>query len=191
MHCTIEDLVALRDGEGSVWARRHVVECPTCQTEMDALYQRVAALRALPPLVPPRDRWTVVRDGLRAERRGRRWRLVGLAAAAALAGILVARPFGARGTAHAELALAKERSASIESRLEGMQDEGRVVSGREAALAAALEDRIAVIDGRLGRLDDIEAVAPEAELLNLWRQRVDLMEQLYTVRVTRAVYVGL
>ncbi|MGH9260998.1 MAG: hypothetical protein ACRD08_14070, partial [Acidimicrobiales bacterium] len=104
---------------------------------------------------------------------------------------LVARPSGPGGTAHAELALAKERSASIESQLADVQDEGRVMSGREATLAVELEDRIAVIDGRLGRLDDVEIVAPEAEQLNLWRQRVDLMEQLYTVRVTRAAYVGL
>jgi len=191
MHCTMDDLVALRGGEGSVWARRHVVDCGACQAELDALYQRVAALRALPPLGPARDRWPVVRDSRRAERRRRTWRLMGLAAAAALAGLLVARPFGAGGTAHAELALAKERSASIESQLEGVQDEGRVMSGREAALSADLEDRIAVIDGRLGRLDDIEAVAPEAEQLNLWRERVNLMERLYSVRITRAAYVGL
>jgi hypothetical protein len=58
------------------------------------------------------------------------------------------------------------------------------MSGQEAALAAALEDRIAVIDGALAQ------TAREAELLTLWQRRVDLMEQLYEVRVSRAAYVA-
>src|SRR6266496_1310289 len=64
--------------------------------------------------------------------------------------------------------------------------DGRVMTGREAALASALEDRIAVIDGQLA-----ERRAKEMEALNLWRQRADLMQQLVQVRVTRANYVGL
>jgi hypothetical protein len=31
----------------------------------------------------------------------------------------------------------------------------------------------------------------DAELVKLWRQRVDLMQDLVTVRATRARYVGL
>ena len=58
MHCTMDDLVALRDGEGSVWARQHVNHCATCQAELDALFQRIAQLKALPALRPPRDRWS-------------------------------------------------------------------------------------------------------------------------------------
>ena len=60
------------------------------------------------------------------------------------------------------------------------------MSGREAALASALEDRIAAIDGQLA-----ERQAEELEALNLWRQRADLMQQLVQVRMTRANYVGL
>ena len=57
-------------------------------------------------------------------------------------------------------------------------------SGREAALAVELEDRIAVIDGALAQ------TAREAELLDLWQRRVDLMEQLFEVRVSRTAYVA-
>ena len=94
MHCTMDDLVAVRDGEGSVWARRHVEECAACRGEMDALYQRVAQLKALPALRPPRDRWQAVRDTIVAERTQRRrgWTRAGLALAAALAGVMVVRP---------------------------------------------------------------------------------------------------
>src|SRR3989442_7713308 len=64
MHCTMEDLVAVRDGEGSTGARRHLEDCAACRAELDALYQRVAQLKALPALRPPRDRWDVVRAEL-------------------------------------------------------------------------------------------------------------------------------
>jgi len=60
-HCTMSELLAVRDGEGSAWARAHLEECPFCQQEMDMLYGRVAALRALPAHRPPRDRWAAIK----------------------------------------------------------------------------------------------------------------------------------
>ena len=188
-HCTMEDLLDLRAGEGSVAARRHVTDCMACGAELEALHQRAAQLRALPPRRPSRDRWPAVREALAAERRLHRrrlaWRIVGLAAAAGLFGIVVLRGVGP-GAAQAygdEIALAKQESAAIEERL-GAYDAPGVMSGREAALAAELEDRIAVIDGALAQ------TAREAELLQLWQRRVDLMEQLFEVRVSRAAYVA-
>jgi len=194
MHCTMDDLLALRAGEASVWARKHIETCAACRAELDALYQRVAQLKALPALRPPRDRWPVVREALRGDRARRRrtWGAWGgsLAAAAALAGVLLVRPNHA--ALHAELAQAKEQSATLEDALQRYDVDGRVLSGRAAALVADLEDRIAVIDGALtlggGRTD---APAQDAQLVKLWQQRVDLMQRLVTVRVTRARYVGL
>src|SRR5256885_10839814 len=94
MHCTMDDLLALRAGEASVWARRHLEECTTCRVELDLVYQRAAQLKALPSLRPPRDRWPAVRAALHAERHHRRtrWTGFGLAAAAALAGVMLIRP---------------------------------------------------------------------------------------------------
>lgn len=191
MHCTMEDLLALRASEGSVWAREHVETCPACQGELEALYQRIAQLKALPALSPSRDRWPAVLEAARAERGRlrRRWEWVGLAAAASLAGILVLRP-GSGGKLYAdELARVKEQSASLEATLQRYDPDGRVVSGRSAALAAELEDRIADIDGELARAGG--AQARSADLVGLWQRRVDLMQQLVSVRVTRAAYVGL
>jgi len=76
MHCTMEDLGALRAGEASVWARRHITTCTACQEELEKLYQRIAQLKALPALHPPRDRWPVIQATLRAKRARRRrsWR---------------------------------------------------------------------------------------------------------------------
>jgi len=185
--------LALAAGEGSAWARQHVAGCAACRAELEALYQRVARLKALPARRPARDRWPAVRDAVLAERRRRRerWGVSGLAAAAALAGLLVFRPFWTKPVDAAELARVKQQSATLEQQLGRYDPDGRVTSGRSAALAAALEDRIAVIDGELAQLGPSQAQAHSADLVNLWQQRVDLMEQLMSVRVTRAAYVGL
>ncbi len=193
MHCTMDDLLALRAGEGSVWARQHVAACAACHAELEALYQRVAQLKALSARRPARDRWPAVRDAVLTARRRRRerWGVWSVAAAAAVAGLIVFRPFWTGSVAGAELARVKQQSATLEQELERYDPDGRVTSGRAAALAAVLEDRIAVIDGELARLGLPETDARPAELVELWQQRVDLMQQLVSVRVTRATYVGL
>jgi hypothetical protein len=187
MHCTMDDLLALRAGEASAWARSHAEACATCRAELDALYQRVAQLKALPARRSPRDRWPVVRDAVMAGRRRRRdrWGVWGIAAAATVAGLLVFRPFGTRQADAAELARVKQESATLEQQLERYDPDARVMSGRLAAVAAVLEDRIAVIDSELAQ------PARGAELVKLWQERVDAMQQLVSVHITRAAYVGL
>jgi hypothetical protein len=189
----MDDLLALRAGEASVWARRHVEDCTACRDELDAVYQRVALLKALPALRPPRDRWSIVRDAARVERTRRRrtWGVWSVAAAAALAGVLLVPGLGDSGTLHAELSKAKDQSATLEDQLQNYDVDGRVLNGRTAARVAELEDQIAVIDGDLSRQAAAKAQAQDAELVKLWQQRVDLMRQLVNVRSTRARYVGL
>lgn len=191
MHCTIEDLVALRDGEGSVWARRHVEQCAECQAERERLYQRVAQLKALPALRPPRDRWSVIRDTVVAERsrKRQRWMRSGLAVAAAVAGLMVVRPMVQSPTHAQELAIVKDSSAQLETALRDYDSDSRVMSGREADLTAQLEDQIAVLDGQLAQFGN--SASSDAQLVDLWRQRVGLMQRLMQVHVTRAKYVGL
>jgi len=190
MHCTMEDLGALQAGEASVWARRHITTCAQCQAELELLYQRVAQLKALPSLRPPRDRWPAVRDSLRAER-SRRRRTWGtwtgsLALAATLAAVLLLRPTG-QGL-HAELSKAKQQSATLEDSLKQYDTNGRVMSGHTAAVVADLEDRISELDGTLAQR---EQQVQDAELVKLWQERVGLMRELMTARATRARYVGL
>lgn len=193
MHCTMDDLLALRNNEGSVWAKGHAEACPACRAELEALYQRVAQLKALPVRRPARDRWPVVSGAIRAQQRGRRrrWGAWSIAAAAGVAALLVFRPFWSGSVDAAELAQVKQQSATLEAELQRYDHDGRVMSGRSAALAAVLEDRIAVIDGELAQLGTTAAQAQAAQLVRLWQQRVDLMQQLMSVRVTRASYVGL
>ena len=190
MHCTMEDLGALQAGEASVWARRHITTCAQCQAELELLYQRVAQLKALPSLRPPRDRWPAVRDSLRVER-SRRRRTWGtwtgsLALAATLAAVLLLRPTG-QGL-HAELSKAKQQSATLEDSLKQYDTNGRVMSGHAAAVVADLEDRISELDGTLAQR---EQQVQDAELVKLWQERVGLMRELMTARATRARYVGL
>lgn len=197
MHCTMEDLGALRAGEGSVWARRHITTCEICQKEQELLYQRVAQLKALPALRPSRDRWPAVQAVIRAERSRKRrtWTWTGsLAAAAALAGILLLRPStGPHGQLHAELNQAKQQSATLEDSLQEYDIDGRVLSGHAAAVVADLEDRISAIDGSLALQNaftqDVET--RDAALIKLWQERVGLMRELVNAHVTRARYVGL
>src|SRR5439155_824137 len=130
--------LALAAGEGSAWARQHAAGCAACRAELEALYQRVAQLKALPTRRPARDRWPAVRDAVLAERRRRRerWGVSGLAAAAVLAGLLVFRPFWTKPVEAADLARMKEQSATLEAELERYDPDARVTSGRTAALAA-------------------------------------------------------
>jgi hypothetical protein len=193
MHCTMDDLEALRAGEASVWARRHITTCGTCQAELEKVYQRVAQLKALPALRPPRDRWPAVQAVLRAER-SRRRRTWGawsgsLALAATIAVILLIQP-SSPGELHAELSKAKQQSATLEDSLQQFDVEGSVLSGHAAAVFADLEDRISVLDGTLAQRVE-GSHERDAELVRLWQQRCDLMRELVKARVTRARYVGL
>ena len=192
MHCTMEELLALRANEGSVWGRQHLDDCPVCRAELEALYQRVAQLKALPTIGPARDRWPVVRERvIGARARGRRlWVARGLAAAALIAGVAVFRPFGGTSAYADELERAKRQSASLEAELQRYDPDSRVVSGRAASAAAELEDRIATVDGWLAQLNAAPA-GPDPQLVKLWEDRVNLMQQLVDVHVTNAAYVGL
>jgi len=188
----MEDLGALRAGEGSVWARQHITTCDVCQKELELLYQRIAQLKALPALRPSRDRWPAVQAVIRAERSRKRrtWSWTGsLAAAAVLAGILLMQPNG-QNTLYAELNRAKQQSATLEDSLKQFDVEGSVLSGHAAAVFAELEDRISLLDGTLAQRVE-GAHDGDAELVRLWQERVGLMRELVQARATRARYVGL
>jgi len=194
-HCTISELLALRDGEGSTATRTHVDECAECAAQLERLYQRTAGLKALASLSPPRDRWPAVREALEAERRSIRWsrmRWAGLAAAAVLVGIvgLQAIPHGtaADDLAAREVAGLVEESQELEALLASFQRPGRVVSGMTAATIADLEDRIAVIDLGITRAQAVSASSDA--MADLWRERVMLMDRLVSTHVQRTTYVA-
>lgn len=198
-HLSIETLVNLRgpgSEPGDTAAREHLQACPECQAELERLHQRVARLKALPPLRPARDRWPGIAARLREERRQRRARFAGLAGLAAAASIALAvgvaplltpEPSAEAGQIAQEMA----RSRALESALSQYDPESRVLDGRTAGIAEALENRIARVDRELEMTELLERQVREAELLRLWRERVGLLDALVDVRVTRASNVGL
>jgi predicted anti-sigma-YlaC factor YlaD len=194
-HCTIEELLAVRDGDGAGAALRHVDQCPACRAELDRLHQVAAALRALPVQRPPRDRWPEVR-AVAAGARRRRWIATGwmlLAAAAALAVVVGVRGWwpsgGQMAGQRANLDSLVSASQQMEEALRTLDPTSRVLSGRAASTIAELEDGIALVDAQLGEAQ--RTGASRDDLLRLWQQRVQLMNQLVNVHVTRAAYVGL
>jgi len=203
-HLTMEQLLALREPgvePGTAWARAHLGECAACRAELERLHQRVARLRALPALRPARDGWPGVRARLAAERRRRLWSragLAGLAAAASVALAVAGYDLGAPAPLEAsaqEISAARERSQALEQALDRFDPEARVVDGRTAAVAQALEERIADVDRRLQLVElerlEAEAMQADEERLQLWRERVGLLDALVDVHVTRASSVGM
>jgi anti-sigma factor RsiW len=190
------ELLELRDGEGSAWARTHVDECGECRAELERAHQRVAALKALPSYSPPRDRWPAVREELIRSRRRARWQRAawgGLTAAAAAIALFVAgRGLIGPGTPELmaqEVSELQQESRQLEEVLYTVANERRVVKGVTVAVIVALEDRIAVIDAGIATIQRDEGTVT-IELRDLWRERVELIDQLVTTHVTQVSYLG-
>src|SRR5439155_1317247 len=129
---------------------------PACRAELEVLYQRIAALKALPVRRPARDRWPAVRDTLRVEQRRqrRRWGAWSLSAAAGIALLLLIRPGPAGRVDAAELERVKQQSATPEAELERYDPDQRVTSGRTAAPADAAYPATPTRAPRLRLLDE-------------------------------------
>jgi hypothetical protein len=193
-HCSIEELLEVRNGEGSVGAKIHVDECEECRDELDRLHQCVASLKALPSLNAPRDRWPVVREQIVASRQRTWWTRMGWAAAA-----MIALALGANGLVpwpgadseqkpEVELQTLVEQSAQLDSMLKSIEKKSRVVNGLTAVTIADLEDRIIFLDSRLSSARRI--AISEAQLRALLEQRVLLMDALVNTHTKRTVNVG-
>lgn len=193
-HCSIQELLEVRNGEGSVGAKIHVDECELCRDELDRLHQRVAALRALPRINAPRDRWPLVRERIVAGRQRLWWTRMGWAAAAAIALALGANGLvpwpgaDSKRDQEAELRTLVEQSARLDSMLKSMEKKSRVVNGLTAVTIADLEDRIIILDSRLSSAQRITIT--EAQLRELLEQRVLLMDALVNTHTKRTVNVG-
>jgi hypothetical protein len=195
IHCTMEELLAIRGGEGSRAALRHLDDCDECRDELELVHQRIAALKSLPALQPPRDRWSVVRDQVLADRARKRRTMtswVALAAAASLAlaaGVTRLLPL-ATHTEPQELVVLVEEAEELEGLLRMFEPSSRVVNGRVATAIAEIEDRLMVVDNRLAEVRSMPMGDPSGDLIILWRQRVDLMDVLVRMHATNSTYIG-
>ena len=198
-HLPMETLVGLREAgnePGDTAAREHLDGCALCSAELERLHQRVARLKSLPALRPSRDRWPTLRERVRAERKRHRARFAGLAGLAAAASVALAVAVSTLRQPEVELTPAEieqamVRSRVLESALDRIDPESRVLDGRTAGIAQELEDRIARVDRELEMAELMERQSRDAQLLRLWRERVGLLDALVDVHVTRASHVGL
>lgn len=197
-HLSLEQLLALREPglePGVAGLRSHLESCPLCRAEAARLDQRGNRLRALRALKPARDHWPALERKLRAERRRqlvRRAAWLGLAAAAGIAVMVGLRTLRPAADPAQELALtqAMEQSRQLEQFIHSYNPDGRVTDGRTIRVAGELEDRIALVDQQLMAVRQREARDRDAVMLDLWRQRVGLLNALVDVHLTRASAVG-
>jgi anti-sigma factor RsiW len=191
-HGTVEELLALRDGEGSAWVREHVAACGPCAAELQRLEQVRAHLRALPVFAPPRDVWPVVREAARRERARRRlWTGSSLVAAAAVVVLAVAVLRRPASAAPEDVALqqAMAESATMEQLFRSVHPDRRALTGQAAGVVAELEDQLAQVDAALG--DTVTWQRDPGQVAALWKQRAGLLSALVDVHETRASMAGL
>jgi hypothetical protein len=195
MHLTVEDLLAVRDGEATADAVAHADSCPQCSAEIERLRAVQGRLAALPEERPPNDLWPSLHVELTARAQRRRWAFAGWAAACVAAAFTLV--IAVRGGLEAwhEAQLARETkvlvaaSQQLEQRLRTYGGAGRVVNGRTADTIVQLEDRIAVVDAQLSRVGPERAHSQD--VLELWQERVQLLDTLVSFQTTRTAYVGL
>ncbi|MEO5825383.1 MAG: hypothetical protein ABIR59_05800 [Gemmatimonadales bacterium] len=199
-HLTMEQLLAVRDDDRSepefAEAHSHVAACEACRGELDRLHQRTARLRALPTMSSAHNHFPAVRARWQWDRQQRRIRLVSgvcTAAAAALLLSVVGRDLliPPRLNAEQQLQTAIDASQQLEATLHAWDPAQRVVDGRTAQLVVVIEDRIAEVDSRLQDIARLEHQERLRRQVELWRERVSLMNALVDVHVTQASNVDL
>lgn len=193
-HTTSDELLALRDGEGSAFTKAHVTVCESCSRELFRLEQMRARLKALPAFAPPpRDRWPLIAVAAKRERRSRWMRSVaGLTAAAALTGLtfVALRPVSPNVAAEqATLDRAMVRSQALEQTLRALGPDSRSLNGDAAQAIAELEDRLSSIDAKLGEPGAWRGSRGQAA--DLWQERAGVLGALVDVHATRAAMAGL
>ena len=206
-HLSMDQLLALREPglePGRETALTHLESCHRCRGEADRLAQRVARLRSLPTVRPGRDQFAAVRSRFLRERLQRRARVAGwtglvLAATLALAvGVRSLTPSPARNPVAAEagdqeLVRMMARSRELEASLRAWDPESRGVNGRTAAISRRLEEQLGSVDQQLEMIGAYGSVSQPDRIqqLQLWRERVSLLDGLMDVHLTRASFAGL
>jgi ribosomal protein S15P/S13E len=195
MHLSLEDLLAVRDGEATPEATAHAASCPECAAEIDALRDLRRSLATLPQEHPAHDLWPALRVDLAARRDRRRWIIAGWAAACFAAAFTLAIAVRGGIEAWQEARLARQtsqlvaESQRLERQLRTVSTGSWVVTGRTAGAIVQLQDRIAGIDAHLNRRGPDRAA--DRDVLSLWQERVRLLDALVNVQTTRTAYVGL
>lgn len=194
-HPTLEELIAARDGDASTDTAAHVESCQDCQQAVDELSALRQRLRTLPQVEPPANGWKSVQSQLRTQRQSRLLARCGWATAAAM--VLFTATVAIRGGIETweearlgeQLKTLVAESQRLEGQVHSADAAGRVMSGRTAYAIADLQGRIEELDARLSMAR--RERRPTQEVVELWQQRVSLLDDLATVQSTRVAYVGI
>ncbi len=212
MHARVEHLLSLRDGEPvDAVVRAHVEGCAQCGAALADVTRMRGRLQALPPVdASPGHGWQAVL-GRKAEREAlERLRIgvtrVAVAASVAVIGIAVAwRMYGTPAVdgrdaaavalvtaTAAEQALAHDRLEQLQSQSAALEEMLTVLGERPVVERAGtalpidtLEAQVQWIDHQL--LESADARAAE----QLWRERVQAMNSLVSLRYVEAQRVAL
>lgn len=189
MHPNMDDLLALRDGDGSAETVRHVEQCPQCSAAVEDLRSTANALRELPRLGSERDHWPEIRRRVVEQRRRRLVVRIGAVAASVIVVVTTAVLFKTPvatpvpETAQADARVVVDELAAASRGLEAvLRDPGlrrQVLSPRRAAVIVDLEDRIAAVDMALA---DQPIEWGVEQNVALWSHRVELLDALVTAR---------
>jgi hypothetical protein len=187
-HPSLEELLALRDGDAAASVADHVACCDECAAEVEALRATARGLRGLPKLEPPRHLWPAISGRVPRRRRPTGW-VVALAAAAAavliFASVAPRWPTRVPGEAATEAdptVMVEELNAAsraLEELLRNPAFQGQILSARRAAVIVDLEDRIAMVDLALAAEADLDS---NGRTVALWSHRVELLDALVTAR---------
>lgn len=194
-HSTLEELLVLRDGGGGGEVAEHVGSCPACRAQLDELGRLRDRLRELEQAEPPADGWSKLDRRLFEDRRSRWLARCGWAAAAVM--VLFTGTVAVRGGIEAwaevkhgrEVRALIEQSQQLETQVRSTDTSVRVVSGNLAYAVADLQHRLEGLDSELAAAK--RDGRPAAEIAELWRHRVDLLEDLLSAKSARVVYVGI
>jgi hypothetical protein len=190
MHPNLDELLAHRDGDGTVETTRHIEACDQCQAAIAELHQAAFALKELPTIAPPDDAWSHIRDRVLGQRRKSKSTRLAVAAAVVLAlatAMFMTRPQpfeesrAESDTDDTLVAIEQLSGASreLEMVLRETSLQTRVLSPRRAAMIVELEERIALVDIALSQPAVLE---PDQRAVALWSDRVELLDALVTVR---------
>ncbi len=201
MHATIEQLLALKDGDAAPDVAAHVEDCAVCRAELERLDATSEALAGLPDERPARDLWPAIRSVAEQRRKIRLAKIAWGASAAAAAvllavfiatGLRVRTPREAidgktlekqKASTQAELQPLITQSQRLEALLQRLDSGTPVLKGRTASAIAEIQDQVAIVDLQISLLQT--GKQPTDQLVRLWQERVKLLTTLVAVRTGR------
>jgi len=196
MHLKIDELLALRDGEGSPASEEHLVTCDVCRSELDHLVLVAEALGELEELRPEPGGWQRLQQAQLRLRSRQAWWWVAAAASVVVAALVtvwvVTTPRNGAPQAAAVPGLedAQQELITVSQELELLLDSPSVrysvLTPEQTALIVNLEDRIAMVDEQLVSTSS-QHTLPEVAL---WLERVELLETLVAAHEQQPEQLG-